>query len=234
LRLKTNDVGNALFVTGIDGSAVERITSQAGRGNSFLRAVGLAAMLALFAAPIVRADTTIFADPFEGSSGDQLDRGFYLSSYPGTNLSTVSLEYLVDTPGSYTTSLTVRLGTYDGAIVGTTQTVTTNLGVNDTLVTYNFGGAPIPLGSVVTFTQQVVSGPTNVVFYDTGVSGVSGITQTNETVPPLDTFRRDSVGVIITATSLPGTPVPSSLLLLLVGLACVGVFYSTKKNWLRA
>jgi hypothetical protein len=194
-----------------------------------VRTTGWVAMLILFTAPLVHANTTIFTDPFQGSSGDQLTRGFYLSSYPGTNLGTVTLAYSVNTPGVYTTSLTARLGTYNGTIIGSTQTVTTTLGASETQVTYNFGGAPVATGSVVTFTQVVVSGP-DVVFFDVGTAGPAGITETEGTTPPLDVFRRASTGVIVTQAPFPLTPAPSSLVLLLTALTCVGLYRLTKKR----
>lgn len=215
------------------------MTTDVGRAVSFgtprlaITGLVLMLMLMLFAAPMIHADTTIFMDPVDGFSGDQLDRGFYISSYPGTNLSTVTLAYSVNTPGVYTTTLTARLGTFNGPIIGTTRTATTTLGSGETLVTYYFGGVLVPTGSVVTFTQQLVSGPDNSVYFDTGISGPPGITETEETTPPLDTFRRDSVGVTITQRdALPPTPVPSSLILMLTGLAAAGL-YSARKRWQR-
>lgn len=190
-----------------------------------------AMMVVFFAAPLVlAANTTIFSDPFQGSSGDQVTRGFYLSSYPGTNLGTVTLAYSVNVPGVYTTSLTANLGAFNGTIIGSTQTITTTLSGSETQVTYNFGGVPVPAGSVVTFTQVVVSGPDTVVFFDTGTAGPSGITETNGTTPPLDTFRRSSTGVIITQAPVALTPAPSSLILLLTGLTCVGLYSFKKKG----
>lgn len=149
-----------------------------------LGATGLVVMLLLFAAPIYD-DVVVFSYPFEGSGGDQLSRGFYLSSYAGTNLGTVTLEYDATTAGTYVTSLTAELGAYGGPIIGSTQTLTTSVvslgSGGETQVVYDFGGALVPTGSLVTFTQQVISGP-GTLFYDVGASvGPAGITQTNGT-----------------------------------------------------
>jgi hypothetical protein len=210
------------------GVSAGGVPSKAGHRAPRLRITGLVAMLMLFAAPIIHA-STVFSDPFAGSGGDQVTRGFYIQSYAGTNLSTVTLGYVVHTPGSYTTSLTARLGSYNGPIIGATQTKTTTLGLTETLVTYNFGGAAVPTGSLVTFTQQVVSGP-DVVFYDLG-TGAAGVIETVGTTPPLDTFFGNSVGVTITQQDPPPTtPVPPSLILVLTGMAGAGL-YSARKRW---
>lgn len=192
---------------------------------------GLAGMLMLFATPMAHADITIFSDPFAGSSGDDISRGFFLQSYPGTNLSTVTLEYTTNLTGSYTTSLTARLGTYNGTIIGATQTVTNTLTAGGrTIVTYNFGGVSVPPGSVVTFTQVLVNGPGGFVDYDIG-TGAAGIIETNGTTPPLDTYRGSSVGIIVTQTGgTPATPVPSSLILMLTGLAGAGLYSAWKRR----
>ena len=127
--------------------------------------------------------------------------------------------------------MTARIGSYNATVIGATQTITTTLGFNETLVTYNFGGALVPAGSLVTFTQVVVSGP-DVVFYDPG-TGAAGVVETVGTTPPLDTSFGNSVGVTITQRdSLNPTPAPSSLLLLLTGLAAAGL-YSARKKWQR-
>jgi hypothetical protein len=181
------------------------------------RMIGLAALM-LSAAAVHAGTIVLYTDPLYGSSGDGLDRGFYFSGFTGTNLYTVTLAYVTDTPGVYTTSLTANLGAYNGPIIGSTQTITTTLGFNDTLVTYNFGGVAVPLGSTVTFTQQVVSGAGGYVDYDTGTSGPTGVTETEETVAPLDIYRRSQVGVTITELDTSAVPEPSTVALLGAGL----------------
>ena len=66
---------------------------------------------------------------------------------------------------------------------------------------YDFSNAPVTAGTVVTFSQV---GPLTL-FYDTGTGPCANVTQTNGTTPPLDSFRRDSVGVLITGQQ----PVPT-------------------------
>src|ERR1035437_6266181 len=85
-------VGRATRVRTTDGVAVRGFHSEAGHRVTRLRITGLVVMLMFFAAPIVHA-SVVFSDPFAGSAGDFLFRGFYLSSYAGTNLGTVTLGY---------------------------------------------------------------------------------------------------------------------------------------------
>jgi hypothetical protein len=220
-EMPSKEVTNAARIRTTDTVILRGIRSNEGDRIPRLRIAGLVVMLMLVAAPIVHAGSiVIFSDPFTGSGGDYLYRGFYLSNYPGTNLSTVTVAYSSFTAGECTTSMTARLGAYDGPIIGSTQTINVNLaeGIDhETLATYDFGGALVPAGSIVTFTQQLLTGS---VYYDVGVPGVPGITQTEGTMPPLDTFRRNSVGVIV--TQLETVPEPSTMLLLgsgLLGLA---------------
>jgi hypothetical protein len=166
------------------------------------------AALITFAAATTQAQV-ILSDPFSGTGGDLLDRGFYVATYPGSSLGAVTVAYLASTAGSYTTSMTARLGAYDGPIIGAMQTETETinaLGGTEVLVSYNFGGVSVAPGSLVTFAQTVVSGP-GAVYYDVGTvfPGPEGLTETDGTTPPLDTFRRDGVGVIITEVPEPAT-----------------------------
>lgn len=187
------------------------------------------AMLAtslLFCANWAKAQV-VFSCPFSGSGGDLLDRGFYIQSYAGMNLGTVQLRYSSFDAGAYTVSMTARLGAYDGPIVGSTETVNFNLtgSLNDqAAVTYDFGGALVSLGSIVTFAQVQVSGPGSL-YYDVGLGPCPGIVQTEGTSPPLDTFRRDSVGVIITQV-----PEPNSFLLWGSGLSGLGAWLTWQKR----
>jgi len=139
-----------------------------------------------------------------GSSGDNITRGFYVTNFPGDTLYTVSIRYY---PGDVTTAtlqLTIRSGAFNGPVVGT-ATVTADFSVIQN-VTYNFGG--VPVSGTLTFEQSIVSGTGTTLFYDTGNGplGVSagtcpGFTETEDTAPPLSTFRRSSIGVTLTGTS---------------------------------
>ena len=78
----------------------------------------LVVTLILVSAPMALADSIIFSVPFSGTGGDYYYRGFYLSDYPGTNLGTVTLSYMSFTAGTYSASLTARVGAYDGPTIG--------------------------------------------------------------------------------------------------------------------
>ena len=148
---------------------------------------------------------TLVSCPFNSTGGDdRLSRGFYVQSYPGTNLGTVQVTYWTNVAGSYTISMTARDGTYDGPIIGTTQTVTVDLPASTYITTtFDFGGASVISGTTVTFLQAKVSGPGSA-YYNTGPCGFdlncttcSGVYQTSGTTPPLDIIRRRSVAVMI-------------------------------------
>jgi hypothetical protein len=153
----------------------------------------------------------VVESPFSDSAGDDLNRGFYVENYGADNLSQVVLQFFTHHTGVYETSLTVRIGTYDGAIVGETKYLSTSMEADVFHeVVYDFGGIDIPVGSLLTFTQEEIG--SDELYYNTGLSPHPQITQTNGTAPPLDSFRRDKVGVTITAI-----PEPCTLVLLSVG-----------------
>jgi hypothetical protein len=72
-------IGRGAPVGTTDGVAAS-VPSKAGRTTRLGSVTGLAAILLLFATPVVHADTVVFSDPFKGTGGDQVTRGFYISS----------------------------------------------------------------------------------------------------------------------------------------------------------
>jgi hypothetical protein len=148
---------------------------------------------------------TLVACPFDSGGGDDnLSRGFYVQSYPGTNLGTVQVIYQSSVSGSYTISMTARAGTYTGTLIGTTHTVAVTLPASTYVTaTFDFGGTPVISGTTLAFLQGKVSGP-GLAFYNTGPCGFDlsctlcpGVYQTEGTSAPLDTIRRRSVAVVI-------------------------------------
>jgi hypothetical protein len=144
---------------------------------------------------------------FNGSPGDLPDRGIYLSNYPGSNLSQVELGYQASkgATGLWVLSLTARRGSFDGPIIGSTQIATPNITHDSTTggedrVIFDFNGAPVTPGDTITFTQtaQYLAGGSASIFFDTGSGPCSNVTETEETTPPLDTFRRATVGILAT------------------------------------
>jgi hypothetical protein len=168
-------------------------------------------LLAAVSCPAAASAETVVSCPVDpAASGDGTQRGFYLSDYPGTNLDQVTLNYAADTAGTYTFTLTARLGTFDGPVIGA-PTVTSGLpagggAVNP--VNFSFGGVPVARGSTITF-AQTVTGPDSVGF-NTGTGAMNvqdgacpGVTETAGVSPPLSGFRRDTVG--LTVTQLPSS-----------------------------
>lgn len=132
--------------------------------------------------------------PF-GGIGDRVDRGFYVDNFDANHLDSVTLEYNARDTGTFTIQMTAREDTYGGPVIGT-ATITFTYTGGDVMQTFTFGGAKIN-SSRVTFEQTLVSGPTSLIFYDTGSGTCPDFTQTDGTTPPLDSFRGDTVGVII-------------------------------------
>jgi hypothetical protein len=161
--------------------------------------LAIATLLSL-ASPSLADAQTVVSCPFFGTGGDLTDRGFYVTNYPGTNIGQVTLAYGTFSAGTYGITLTARAGTYDGPIIGSRTVVVLLTGNSpSTPVSFDFGGAPVTQGSTITFTQSSVGGA----LFDTGIGPCPGVTETEGTIPPLDTFRRDSVGLMITQAPPP-------------------------------
>ncbi|HLX07846.1 MAG TPA: hypothetical protein VKY89_08270 [Thermoanaerobaculia bacterium] len=150
---------------------------------------------------------------FAGTGGDEVSRGFYLTAYPGSNLSQVELGYTAANghAGLWSISLTARRGSYDGPIVGTTQIATVGVpqfsNATEALVVFDFNGAPVTPGDTITFTQTAQqlggTGGSGELDFDTGSGPCTNVTETNGTSPPLDGFRRATVGIVVTEHKPP-------------------------------
>lgn len=126
-------------------------------------------------------------------------RGFYMTNFPGASLDSATLQYKGSVAGTYQVSLTVRNGTFDGPVLGTSAITVTVNSISDPPVdaTFPFGNIPIPGGETVCFIQNVVSGPYPYVFYNVA-GGCPGVIETEDTTPPLSTFRNSGVNLKLT------------------------------------
>jgi len=192
-----------------------------------------ASFIALFVTSAFAQAATIVTCPFDAANtGDNIDRGFYVSGYTGSTLDTVTMHFLGDVSESKTMTLTAASGVFGGPVIGTAvASVVVPTAPPASSAVFNFSNAPVVPGSTVTFTLTLNAGALPV-RYDTGVGPCPGVTQTNGTTPPLDTFRRDSVGLVITgaAAAPASTAVPA---LSPASLAVLGLMLAGSALYLR-
>jgi len=146
---------------------------------------------------------------FSGSGGDRTTRGFYVENYPGTSLGSVVLG-LQSASGSGLFSITIeaRENTYDGNLIGSVSR-DINLTGASVQTEFVFGNVVVTQGSLVTFTMVVSTAP-GYVYYDVGDgTACTDVTQTQSTFPPLDTARRNTIGLRLYGTS--GTAPPANV-----------------------
>lgn len=132
--------------------------------------------------------------------GDLDDRGFYIPSYPGNSLDSARMVFSTFDPGTHTVILTARKGTFDGPILGSDSATVTILGANpqNVPVTFTFPSVRIAEGSRVCFALSHRSGPGRIYFSVGPVSGgCTSVVETEGTNPPIDTFRRYGVNLVI-------------------------------------
>jgi len=157
-----------------------------------------------FLATGVTATALIACQTTGATGGDQLDRGFYIPTYPGASLGRVEMFFSADAAGDFTVSLTARANTYDGTVIGTATAPVTLSADHNTFVqgTFDFSSAAFAPGSAVTFTLAQASGPSTVIFYKVPSLGNEAcpIVQTNGTEAPLSTFRRNGVEIRVFET----------------------------------
>ena len=146
--------------------------------------------------------TTVFnISPTPG--GDFIDRGFYVTNYPSTTLVQANLYFSATIAGTYTLSLTARDGAYDGPVLGSSQATVVLDGTTTQTqsISFFFASPAIVNGSTVAFVTQLVNGPAGAgVYYAVGdCSGPNpqcdDVFETEGTTPPLDTFRRNGMGI---------------------------------------
>ena len=166
--------------------------------------------------------SVVDACAFGGVPRESLTRGIVVPKFEGTNLRTVQLQYGANMSGTYRITVTARSGSFDGPLVGSPQTayvflIPYNMSVAAP-VTFDFGGAPVDEDSVLTLTQTV-SGPGEA-FFDGGM-GAAAVDpapplpmveayETDDTRPPLSTYRKARVGLTLTQDDLSGGCIPST------------------------
>jgi hypothetical protein len=159
---------------------------------------------ALSAQPFV---ATPISCPFLGTGSTVTFDGFYIAGYPGNNLSQVTLGYTGGVAQFYSVSLTAHRNTFDGPILGTPQTAFFYAPASgETLVTFDFGGAPVTPGDTIAFTQDfaILGEIGSLLYYDAGTGPCARVFATMGTAPPLGTPAPWSVGVSITQKDLTG------------------------------
>jgi hypothetical protein len=171
-------------------------------------------LLAMVSASSLSAQTfvqTPVSCPLLGSATVGAVDGFYVTGYSGNNLSQVTLAYNAPGATRYNITLTAHRNTYDGPLIGTPQTATVNMPVSgETLVTFDFGGAPVTSGDTIAFTQlfEILGDNGAQLFYDGGAGPCNGVFGTDGTSPPLGVAANRSAGVTITQRDLVGSNQP--------------------------
>jgi hypothetical protein len=185
---------------------------------AILTALPLLSGAALSAQPFAG---TLISCPFLGTGSTSTFNGFYVTAYPGNNLSLVTLGYTSAAAEPYGISLSAHRNSFDGPMIGTTQTAVVTVPTSgEVLVTFDFGAAPVTPGDTIAFTQDfVIYGPIgSQVFYDTGTGKCNSVFATNGTAPPLGSAAPWSVGLSITQKDLGGRfCIPSDTALCLDG-----------------
>jgi hypothetical protein len=135
--------------------------------------------------------------------GDHVSRGFYIVSYPGRTLETVRLVHSATAAGSYGLKLVAHEGTYDGAVLGAATAAFSLAGAypQDLPVVFDFGSIGITPGTRVCFTMTISASPAgSSLYYSIApfTGGCPEVVQTEGTTPPIDTFRRNGVNIVVT------------------------------------
>jgi len=175
------------------------IPRERSHGGALPRLAACLLLLALAPAPS-RADTLLSCAGLP--SGDLVSRGFYIPTYPGNSLDSARLVLSASTPGDFTVTLSVRGGSYDGPILGTAAT-TFNIGgafPQNKPVTFTFPSVRIAKNTRLCFLMTVDASPGGSLYYSVAdfVGGCPSVVETEGTTPPLDTFRRNGVNLLIT------------------------------------
>lgn len=133
--------------------------------------------------------------------GDRYDRGFYIPNYPGNTLDSARMLFSSFDAGNYTVTMTVYSNSFDGLVIGTATSSFNLAGAypQDKSVTFTFPSERIVEGRRVCFKLTLNASPAGDLYYSVPdwVSGCTTVLQTDGTTPPLDTFRRNGVNLLV-------------------------------------
>jgi len=98
--------------------------------------------------PATSQASVLYSCPGTGTGGDFNDRGFYMPSYPGITLDSVTLKLVGYVAGTYQVSLTVRSNAFSGPVLGTSTVTVALNAVSGAQVstTFPFASVPMPKG----------------------------------------------------------------------------------------
>ncbi len=165
--------------------------------SKFLRNAAFAGALIITASATTANAELLASCGFSAGStvnGDNINRGFYLTNYPGQSLQSIKLRHEASVAGTYQITVTARLGSYAGPIIGEPYTAAVVLATSSgTNVTYQLGDMPVAPGSTIAF-SMAATGPGAVLFDVAVPAACPNVVETENTSPPLSTVRRDRVG----------------------------------------
>lgn len=134
----------------------------------------------------------------QAATGDLIDRAFYVTAYPGVNLTQVVLYLQSEQASEYAIQLNALAGTFDGALIGS---ATANVSIPTSgfvTATFSFPSPAVTPGSTVAFTIVRSGGPRAAIFFAVDSSnGSCPIVETEDATPPLSTKRRDGIAALI-------------------------------------
>ena len=163
--------------------------------------------LMITGSPTDITDVTAFSCPYDpGGASDRIDRGFYVTNYPGVSIRTVSLRLRSLFQGDRWVLVDARLGTYDGPLIGSASLLILDMPTSTQEYTFSFGNKSVPAGSTIAFVTRLFSG-TDEVYFDRGFGPCLDAVETQGTAPPLDEFRRESMGLRITGDVASAAPI---------------------------
>ncbi len=168
--------------------------------------IQLSSILIILGCSVTPGPVTLIDYPMAFATGDNLARAFYITAYPGTTLSRVTIYFTATTSDTYIIQMEARDSAFNGGIIGqATASFSGVSGISDYKATvFDFGNLPVTKGHVVTF-QAGVSGGTgtgSVYFCNQGTAvGTPLVQETNDTTPPLSTNWLGAIAIKVVGES---------------------------------